>query len=150
MLSFSNPNCTLTSKPQQFHSSNPLNQFSTTNLTNSNRLNPQFIRLVCAVGELGEMVKIEDERVRNKWIEINIDEINDAQRNHIARLPKKMTNRCRALMKQLICFSPEKSSVVVLLGAWVRSMKPYRADWLVVLKELENMNHPLRLEVWFF
>nr|GEX14625.1 hypothetical protein [Tanacetum cinerariifolium] len=98
----------------------------------------------------GYIPQTDDERnTKIKWIEIKEDEINDAQRNHISRLPKKMTNRCRALMKQLICFSEEKSGfgLFELLGVWVKSMNPARSDWLVVIKELGYINHPLRLEV---
>ncbi|KAL7592546.1 hypothetical protein Lser_V15G31728 [Lactuca serriola] len=147
MLSFSNHNCTLICKIQVSHCSHSWKQSSFTKLTNLNLLKPQIFRLVCAVGDLGQMQKVEDERPQIRWAEINLDEINDAQRNHISRLPKNMTNRCRALMKQLICFSPEKTNLSILLAAWVRSMKPVRADWLVVLKEMGNMNHPLRFEV---
>lgn len=147
MLSFSNNNCTLICKIQVSHCSHSWKQSSFTKLTNLNLLKPQIFRLVCAVGDLGQMQKVEDERPQIRWAEINLDEINDAQRNHISRLPKNMTNRCRALMKQLICFSPEKTNLSILLAAWVRSMKPVRADWLVVLKEMGNMNHPLRFEV---
>lgn len=146
MLSFSNPNCTLIHKTQLYNNNNNnhlLYSYTQSSFTKLTNINP---RLVCAVGELGQM--LEDVKPKIRWIEIKLDEINDAQSNHISRLPKNMTNRCKALMKQLICFSPEKSqSIEVLLCAWVRSMKPARADWLVILKELENMNHPLRLEV---
>ncbi|KAI3495026.1 hypothetical protein L1887_37135 [Cichorium endivia] len=147
MLTFSNPNCTITSKVQVFRCSHSWAQSSVTKLTALNLLKPQLSRLVCAVADLGQMQKVEDERPKIRWVEINLDEINDAQRKHISRLPKNMTNRCRALMKQLICFSPEKTNLSILLAAWVRSMKPVRADWLVVLKELGNMNHPLHFEV---
>lgn len=147
MLTFSNPNCTITSKVPVFRCTHSWAQSSVTKLTALNLLKPQLFRLGCAVGDLGQMQKVEDERPKIRWVEINLDEINDAQRNHISRLPKNMTNRCRALMKQLICFSPEKTNLSILLAAWVRSMKPVRADWLVVLKELGNMNHPLRFEV---
>ncbi|KVH90312.1 pentatricopeptide repeat-containing protein At1g01970 [Cynara cardunculus var. scolymus] len=147
MLAFSNPNCTLICKTQVFHCFHSWKQSRFTNSTNLNLLKPIILRLVCAVGDLGQMQKVEDERSKIRWVEIKPDEINDAQRNHISRLPKKMTNRCRALMKQLICFSPEKTNLSMVLAAWVRSMKPVRADWLVVLKELGNMNHPLRFEV---
>ncbi|KAI3741239.1 hypothetical protein L1987_58910 [Smallanthus sonchifolius] len=147
MLAFSNPNCTLICKTQVFHRFRSWKQSPNPKLTNSNRINPKVFSLVCAVGELGQMQEVEDARPKFRWVEINLNEINDAQRNHIARLPKKLTNRCRALMKQLICFTPERSSISVLLSAWVTSMKPVRADWLVVLKELENMNHPLRFQV---
>lgn len=147
MLSISNPTCTQICKFQVFHCFHSRKQSLFNKATNLNRIKPQVFQLVCAVGDLGQMQKAEDEGPKFRWVEINLDEVNYAQRNHISRLPKKMTNRCRALMKQLICFSPEKISMSVLLSAWVRSMKPARADWLIVLKELENMNHPLRLEV---
>ncbi|KAK1420165.1 hypothetical protein QVD17_21533 [Tagetes erecta] len=149
MLPISNYNSTLTCKTQFFNRFHSPKLFPYPNLSNSNHLKPQFFQLLCTIGELGQTTKLEqDVRTTFRWIEIDMNQINDAQRNHIARLPKKLTNRCRALMKQLICFSPEKSSsVCVLLSAWVKSMKPVRADWLVVLKELENMNHPLRLQV---
>lgn len=142
----SNSTLTLTCKTQFFHS---LKQSPFPKLSNLIHLKPH---LLSALGELGQITKLqEDFRPTFRWIEIDLNEINDAQRNHIARLPKKLTNRCRALMKQLICFSPEKStssSLSLLLSAWVRSMKPVRADWLVVLKELDNINHPLRLQVY--
>ncbi|KAD3069193.1 hypothetical protein R6Q59_016832 [Mikania micrantha] len=147
MLSFLNSNCTAIYKTQVFHCFHSRKQSPFSKFRNSNRLKPQIFLLVCAVGDLGQIQEIKDARTKFRWVEINLDEINDAQRNHISRLPKKLTNRCRALMKQLICFTPETTSVSMLLSAWVRSMKPVRADWLVVLKELENMNHPLRFEV---
>ncbi|MFS7932650.1 putative tetratricopeptide-like helical domain superfamily, pentacotripeptide-repeat region of PRORP [Helianthus anomalus] len=147
MLSFSNPNCSPICKTQSFHRFRSFNPSPFPKPTNSNHLKPQIFRLICAVGELGQKQEVEDARPKFKWVDVNLDEMNEAQRNHISRLPKKLTNRCRALMKQLICFTPEKVSMSVLLSAWVRSMKPARADWLVVLKELDNMNHPLRFEV---
>ncbi|PQQ06884.1 pentatricopeptide repeat-containing protein [Prunus yedoensis var. nudiflora] len=58
-----------------------------------------------------------------------------------------MAKRCKALMRQLICYSPQKGSLCELLAAWVRAMKPARAHWLAVLKELRIKDHPLYLQV---
>ncbi|XP_076942462.1 pentatricopeptide repeat-containing protein At1g01970-like [Bidens hawaiensis] len=140
MLSFSTPNSTLIHKPQ----SNPKSP-------NSIHLKPKSLQLPSTLNELNQThEQIEHPIPKFKWVQIDINELNDDQRNRISRLPKKLTNRCRALLKQLICFSPETSSgisIEMVLCSWVRSMKPSRADWLVVLKELENVNHPLRFEV---
>ncbi|EPS65198.1 hypothetical protein M569_09579 [Genlisea aurea] len=86
-----------------------------------------------------------------KWIDTNPNRLSDERQiEAISRLPYKMTNRCKALMKQIICSSPENSAssvVPLMLTAWVKSAKPRRSDWLMVLKELSRMNHPLYLEV---
>ncbi|KAL3571887.1 hypothetical protein D5086_025791 [Populus alba] len=58
-----------------------------------------------------------------------------------------MTKRCKALMRQIICFNDKKGSLPGLLSAWVKIMKPRRKDWLSILKELNKMEHPLYLEV---
>ncbi|MBA0736987.1 hypothetical protein Gogos_010470 [Gossypium gossypioides] len=87
-----------------------------------------------------------EEKRRFKWVEIGPG-ITEEQRQAIDKLPFKMTKRCKALMKQIICFNPEKGSLEDLLGAWVNVMKPRRADWLVVLKELKVMEHPLYFQV---
>lgn len=100
------------------------------------------------VEEIGQ-VKTKEEKPRFKWVEIG-PHITETQKQAISELPPKMTKRCKALMKQLICFSHQKASVSDLLGAWVRIMKPRRTDWLSVLKELKNTEHPLYLEVHFF
>ncbi|XP_076948787.1 pentatricopeptide repeat-containing protein At1g01970-like [Bidens hawaiensis] len=135
MLSFSTPNSTLIHKPQPF-----------------NPIHPKLksLQLICSINnELNQThEQIEHPIPKFKWVQIDINEMNDAQRNHIARLPKKLTNRCRALLKQLICFETSSSiSIEMVLCSWVRSMKPSKADWLVVLKELEIVNHPVRFEV---
>ncbi|KAK4379378.1 hypothetical protein RND71_001240 [Anisodus tanguticus] len=49
-------------------------------------------------------------------------------------------------MQHIICYSPEKGSVSLLLEAWVKSMKPERNDWLAVLKELDRLYHPMYFE----
>ncbi|XVE76986.1 hypothetical protein DITRI_Ditri13aG0025300 [Diplodiscus trichospermus] len=88
----------------------------------------------------------KEEKRKFKWVEIGPD-ISEEQKQAIAKLPFKMTKRCKALMKQIICFCPEKGSLADLLAAWVKVMKPRRADWLAVLKELKIMEHPLYFEV---
>nr|AYM01016.1 pentatricopeptide repeat protein [Salvia miltiorrhiza] len=73
--------------------------------------------------------------------------LSEEQKLAISQLPPKMTNRCKALMKQITCFSAENGSVPRMLAFWVRNTKPQRADWLAVLKELERLNHFLYFEV---
>ncbi|KAJ0111392.1 hypothetical protein Patl1_00281 [Pistacia atlantica] len=101
-----------------------------------------------AVINVEEMRKTraKEEKARFQWIEIGPN-ITEEQKQAISKLPPKMTKRCRALMKQIICLSPEKGSLADLLAAWVRNTKPRRADWLVVLKELKLKEHPLYLQV---
>lgn len=98
------------------------------------------------VEEIEKIETNEEEKSWFRWGEIGPD-ITEAQKEAISRLPPKMTNRCKALLKQIICFSPEKTSLSLLLAAWVRSTIPRRADWLLVLKELSILNHPLYFEV---
>lgn len=95
---------------------------------------------------VSEIASGSEEKPRFRWVKIGID-ITKEQEEAISQLPPKMTNRCKALMKQLICYSSEKGSVAFLLGAWVKRMKPKRADWLAVLKELDRLNSPLYYEV---
>lgn len=97
--------------------------------------------------EKTEKVEIEEEKKpRFTWVEVGPN-ITETQKQAISQLPYKMTKRCKALMRQIICFSPEKTSLPLLFAAWVRIMKPRRADWLSVLKELERLDHPMLLEV---
>lgn len=97
-----------------------------------------------------ERAKPETNEVKRrfKWVEIAPD-ITEEQKQAITKLPPKMTKRCKSLLKQVICFCPEKGSLEDLLGYWVKVMKPRRADWLAVLKELNLMEHPFYFEVWF-
>lgn len=88
----------------------------------------------------------EKERPKFRWTEVNPNSLTEEQKLMISRLPRKMEKRCKALMRQIICFSSEKGNLCELLGAWARLMRPRRADWLAMLKELRNMNHPLFLE----
>lgn len=93
---------------------------------------------------VGEMERAKLKRVRV------VPKLSEEQKRAIAQLPPKMTSRCKALMKEIVCFSAESGSVPRMLAAWVRNTKPQRADWLAVLKELERMNHSLYFEVWHF
>ncbi|OMO78598.1 hypothetical protein CCACVL1_14275 [Corchorus capsularis] len=83
---------------------------------------------------------------RFKWVEIGPN-ITEEQKQAINKLPYKMSKRCKALMRQIICFGPEKGCLRDLLAAWAKLMKPKRADWLAVLKELKTMEHSLYFEV---
>ncbi|XP_042509974.1 pentatricopeptide repeat-containing protein At1g01970 [Macadamia integrifolia] len=89
---------------------------------------------------------LKEERPRLKWVEVGPN-VTEEQKQVISQLPPKMTKRCKALMRQIICISSQEKNLSQLLDAWVRIMKPQRADWLVVLKELKRMEHPLLLEV---
>ncbi|XP_049350856.1 pentatricopeptide repeat-containing protein At1g01970 [Solanum verrucosum] len=99
-----------------------------------------------AVHQKGSAENQVNDKPRYKWVKIGSD-VTEEQQRAILKLPPKMINRCKALMQQIICYSPEKGSVSLLLEAWVKSMKPDRADWLAVLKELDRLNHPMYLEV---
>ncbi|XP_022734056.1 pentatricopeptide repeat-containing protein At1g01970-like isoform X2 [Durio zibethinus] len=92
------------------------------------------------------ITETNEERRSFKWVEIGPN-ITEEQKQAITKLPFKMTKRCKALMKQIICFFPEKGCLSDLLGVWVKVMKPRRADWLVVLKELKMMEHPFYFQV---
>lgn len=93
-----------------------------------------------------ELESKEEEKPRFKWVKVGPD-ISEYQKLAISELPPMMSNRCKAIMKQIICYEPENGSLSDLLAFWVRSMKPRRADWLRVLKELRLLEHPLYLKV---
>lgn len=98
--------------------------------------------------DMAQMEAKEEERPKSKWVRIG-PEISEAQKQDIAKLPAKMSNRCKALMKQIICFDSEESDLSVLLKEWAKSTTPRRADWLIILKELCAMNHPMYLQVFY-
>ncbi|KAI6668282.1 hypothetical protein NL676_019396 [Syzygium grande] len=89
---------------------------------------------------------LEEGRPSFKWVEVG-PHATEEQRMAISNLPFKMTKRCKALMRQIIYFDSQRASLSDVLAAWVRIMKPSRADWLAVLKELKKLNHPVHLEV---
>lgn len=97
--------------------------------------------------DMEKMEAKEEVKSKSKWVRIGPD-ISEAQKEEIANLPPKMSNRCKALMKQIICFDSKESDLSVLLKEWVKSTVPRRADWLIVLKELCAMNHPMYLQVF--
>ncbi|KAH6812458.1 hypothetical protein C2S51_026220 [Perilla frutescens var. frutescens] len=72
--------------------------------------------------------------------------LSEEQKRVISQLPPKMMNRCKSLMKETICFSAENWSLPRMLASWLK-MKPQRADWLAVLKELERLDHNLYFEM---
>ncbi|PIA49939.1 hypothetical protein AQUCO_01300579v1 [Aquilegia coerulea] len=95
--------------------------------------------------------KIEERNQKYRWIEIGPN-ITESQKEAISKLPPKMTKRNKAFMKQIICFDSEKTGFTLfsMLRAWVKIMKPKRADWLLVLKEMAKLEHPLIFEVTEF
>ncbi|XAR63156.1 hypothetical protein NMG60_11022996 [Bertholletia excelsa] len=104
-------------------------------------------QLVATNAEKTEKLEIgKDGESKFRWVEVG-PEITETQKQLISQLPFKMSKRCKALMKQIICFSPERASLSQLLDAWVRIMKPRRSDWLSVLKELRRLDHPMYFEV---
>ncbi|KAH9615938.1 hypothetical protein KSS87_002890 [Heliosperma pusillum] len=119
--------------------------------TNSQSLKPQFIPFSIPItnAQITQNVQIqENEEVpKFKWLEIKQDNMSESQKAAISRLPKTMEKRCKAFMRQIICFEPEKGCLSDLLAAWVKIMKPRRADWLSVLKELKFLDHPLLLQI---
>lgn len=94
---------------------------------------------------LEEAKEINKEELNLKWHDINSD-ITEVQKQAISKLPFKMTKRCKALMRRILCFSQDEN-LVHLLSAWVKTMKPIRADWLSVLKEMERIENPLFTQV---
>ena len=96
--------------------------------------------------EEASKAEIEDGKPRFRWAEVGPN-ITEAQQEAISKLPPKMTKRCKALMRQLICFSPLEATLSQVLAAWVSIMKPIRADWLVILKQLNTIDHNLYHEV---
>ncbi|KAK3036345.1 hypothetical protein RJ639_031752 [Escallonia herrerae] len=121
--------------------------------TNSNiylnklHFQPISVAVSNADPEIKNLETPDAEEPRFRWVKINSDSLTEEQKHAISQLPPKMTNRCKALLKQIICLSDEKGSLSRLLPAWVKSVKPRRADWLAILKELSRLEHPLYFEV---
>lgn len=126
----------------------PLQPNSLRKPTNSKFRNFDFEPILVSMNvEKTEKVEMgKEEKPRFVWPEVGPN-ITETQKQALSQLPYKMTKRCKALMKQIICFSSGKTSLPLLLAAWVGIMKPKRADWLSVLKELERLDHPMLLEV---
>ncbi|RLM84403.1 pentatricopeptide repeat-containing protein [Panicum miliaceum] len=94
--------------------------------------------------EAEEMAVSEAPRFR--WDTFGSD-LSDSQERAIRGLSPKLPNRCKALMTRVVCLSPGDENLGALLAYWVKAMKPKRADWLLVLKELKAMESPLLAEV---
>ncbi|CAN1332486.1 Pentatricopeptide repeat-containing protein At1g01970 [Linum perenne] len=133
----------------------------TVNLKPQNHTNPQLLRhgtsklstggpLPCkrkhGAQSILQIGASKGENPRSKWKEVGPN-ITKLQKQAISQLPLVMTNRSKAVMKQLICFSGENWSLVELLTTWVDIMKPRRADWLSVLKQLLETDHPFYIQV---
>ncbi|XP_073134452.1 uncharacterized protein [Henckelia pumila] len=108
----------------------------------------QPLAFSCIDGGMDGVGKSQEEvgKTKFKWVGRGFDSTEE-QRRAISLLPSKMSNRCKALMKQIICFSEENGSVPAMLDAWVKSTKPRRTDWLSIFRELERLNHPLFLKI---
>ncbi|KAJ3683790.1 hypothetical protein LUZ60_014017 [Juncus effusus] len=94
---------------------------------------------ITTLAQIGEEPKL-------RWTNLKL-ELTQDQKRLISQLPETMSNRCKALVKRLICFSSQNETLNFILAAWVKSMKPQRADWLAVLKELNRIDLPLCIEV---
>ncbi|KAG6488747.1 pentatricopeptide repeat-containing protein At1g01970-like [Zingiber officinale] len=99
-----------------------------------------------SIGQDGESDNCCKKESKMIWTSIGSN-ITEAQKKAISQLPLKMSNRCKALLKRIICFSTETDNLSLLLAVWVKAMKPRRADWLSVLKQIERMEHHLLFEV---
>lgn len=75
------------------------------------------------------------------------EDLSASQEQSIRGLSPKLSNRCKALMTRVVCLSPGDENLGALLAYWVKAMKPKRADWLQILKELKAMESPLLAEV---
>ncbi|KAM7276246.1 hypothetical protein ACFE04_018112 [Oxalis oulophora] len=103
-------------------------------------------QIVYAVSSVQQERDIEDGKERFKWLEVARD-MTEEQKRIISKLPPKMMDRCKAFIRQIICYAPEKGSLEDLLAAWVRIMKPTRADWLAVIKQLKDFEHPFYIKI---
>ncbi|WVZ66979.1 hypothetical protein U9M48_016127 [Paspalum notatum var. saurae] len=83
---------------------------------------------------------------RFRWDTFGSD-LSASQEQAVRCLSPKLPNRCKALMTRVVCLSPGDDNLGALLAYWVKAMKPRRADWLLVLKELKAMESPLLAEV---
>ncbi|CAM0907233.1 unnamed protein product [Alopecurus aequalis] len=82
------------------------------------------------------------ESPRFRWDELGTD-LSEPQEQAMRGLSPKLPNRCKALMPRIVSLSPDDENLGVVLAFWVKAMKPKRADWLLVLKELKAMESPI-------
>lgn len=129
----------------------------TGNITPTNPRRPAR-QCACAsgghVGELSalapeaeaEQAVVSEVKPRFRWDAFGSD-LTGPQQRAFRGLSPKLPNRCKALVARVVCLSPGDERLGALLAYWVKAMKPKRADWLLVLKELKAMESPLLAEV---
>ncbi|KFK42562.1 hypothetical protein AALP_AA1G011400 [Arabis alpina] len=102
----------------------------------------------CSAGfTVGKVLGVEEQEIpRFNWVDVGLN-LTEEQDEALTRIPIKMSKRCQALLRQIVCFSNEKGSFCDLLSVWVRRMNPIRADWLSLLKELKNLESPFYIKV---
>lgn len=93
-----------------------------------------------------EQAAVSEARPRFRWDTFGSD-LTMSQQRAVRGLSPKLSNRCKALLARVVCLCPGDESLGALLAYWVKAMKPKRADWLLVLKELKAMESPLLAEV---
>lgn len=93
-----------------------------------------------------EQAAVSEARPRFRWDAFG-SEMSESQQRAVRGLSPKLPNRCKALVARVVCLCPGDESLGALLAYWVKAMKPKRADWLLVLKELKAMESPLLAEV---
>lgn len=135
----------------------PVGAKLTGNITPTNPWRPAR-QCACAsgghVGELSalapeaeaEQAVVSEVKPRFRWDAFGSD-LTGPQHRAFRGLSPKLPNRCKALVARVVCLSPGDERLGALLAYWVKAMKPKRADWLLVLKELKAMESPLLAEV---
>ncbi|CAM8899501.1 unnamed protein product [Rhodiola kirilowii] len=106
----------------------------------------QLAAVSTSIGEMEGFVENVERKPKCRWIEIGSD-VTEEQKEVIDRLSLKLSKRCMAVLKQVICFDPERWGLEEMLASWAKIMKPRRTDWLLVLKKLKELDHPLYFEV---
>ncbi|KAH9323657.1 hypothetical protein KI387_018296, partial [Taxus chinensis] len=81
-----------------------------------------------------------------RWTDVQVQNVELAQRKLIEDLPPKMRGRSRAVIKHIICMTEEDDPHPILMK-WVKIMKPKRVDWLAVLKQISAYDHPLFFKI---
>ncbi|PKA53170.1 Pentatricopeptide repeat-containing protein [Apostasia shenzhenica] len=99
-----------------------------------------------AVNAVTEGNNNEGDDLSLKWCDIGPN-VTEVQKHAIYMISRTMTNRCKALMRRIICFSPHQENLFLLLASWVKAMKPKRCDWLSILKEIRRLDIPVFFEV---
>ncbi|CAN8306537.1 unnamed protein product [Cochlearia groenlandica] len=99
-----------------------------------------------SISEVVDKEGVKEESPRFSWVDVGLN-LTEEQDEAITRIPIKLSKRCQAVMRQIICYSIEKGSFCDLLGAWVRRMNPVRPDWLSLLKELKILDSPFYIKV---